>query len=220
MWFVASLLILLWYGGELPDLAKLEGDALSEAMETFLFAQAIGSVVALALALKLRLPMSWIGRGRLGGTVLSYLLFMVFWVPVAMILYPWCLSLLGIELQPQPHLAYFTSGHRGFGFYAAIGTICVLGPIVEEVVFRGYLQTGIHRLWGKWAGLLLASLAFGLIHGLEFALPLAMMGAYFGYQRDRTDGLVAPCLAHMLHNSVTVIVTVMAPQVFDLVYSR
>ncbi len=191
-----------------------------DVIGVLLSAQGAGALIAIMFALILGLPMSWVGRGRLIGTVPAYLLFLVFWGPIAIKLYPWVLSLFDYRLLPQAHLAYFTSGVRDFYFFAAIGTTCLVGPIVEEIIFRGFLQTGLAKIWGKWVALALASLTFGLMHGIEFAIPLAMVGAFFGLLRDRTDGLAAPCLAHVLHNAIMVIVTIQYPEFFDYVYNR
>ncbi len=162
----------------------------------------------------------WRGRAGVGFHVVgAYAVFLVFWVPFTFVLYPWIVHLLDVELEPQPHLEYFTSNPSGLGFYAVIATVCVIGPIVEEILFRAYLQTGMRRLIPRIWSLVIVSALFGLMHGKEIALPLALMGGFFGWLRERDDGLFAPMLAHVLHNSATVFVTMGWPELFNEVYS-
>ena len=42
--------------------------------------------------------------------------------------------------------------------------VAVLGPAVEELLFRGYVQPRLVRRWGAWVGVGVTSVAFGLYH--------------------------------------------------------
>ena len=48
-----------------------------------------------------------------------------------------------------------------------IGT--TLAPLCEEIVFRGFLQPLLVRSFGAASGVLLAALAFGLMHLQEWS---------------------------------------------------
>ena len=49
--------------------------------------------------------------------------------------------------------------------------LVLVGP-VEELAFRGFIQKGFENSYGKTAGLLLASVLFGLLHGLKRLVKL------------------------------------------------
>ena len=104
------------------------------------------------------------------------------------------------------------------GLLLAISLICVVGPIGEELFFRGYIFRFVTMRWGQVAALVVTSVWFGVIHGREYALPLTLMGFLFGYLRQRTGGLAAPILAHMLHNSLTLGCTMLWPSLLDQVF--
>lgn len=87
-----------------------------------------------------------------------------------------------------------------------IGT--TLAPMCEEIVFRGFLQPLLVRSFGAAPGILLAALAFGLMHLQEYgyswrhAMLIAMAGASFGWMRQRTGSTKAAALMHAAYNSV------------------
>ncbi|MCA8943899.1 MAG: CPBP family intramembrane metalloprotease, partial [Planctomycetes bacterium] len=162
-------------------------------------------------------------RGRRGAgfhLVGAYALVLCVWVPVFMFAYPAVRSALGLPLEPQPHLAYFTHAHGDLWFWLVVASVCVVGPTFEEVVFRGYLQTAMTAWIGPWPAILTTALLFGFLHGEQYGLPLAAMGTFFGYLRMRDEGMLAPIFVHCLHNSTTIAVTLQWPDVFTEVYGK
>jgi membrane protease YdiL (CAAX protease family) len=83
---------------------------------------------------------------------------------------------------------------------------CVLAPICEEFLFRGYIFTALRSWCGTWLAALITGLIFGAIHfGSAPALdlvPLAALG--FGLcLLYRYTGSLYPCIAaHSLNNSL------------------
>lgn len=76
----------------------------------------------------------------------------------------------------------------------------------EELFFRGLLQQWIEEWTGTaWAGLLLASLAFGAVHlgfrvfpNWRFALLAAVAGVFYGIAFRKGGGIRAAMVAHAL----------------------
>ena len=97
-------------------------------------------------------------------------------------------------------------------------TIVVLAPLAEEIAFRGYLLGSLELVLPRWPALLLTSIAFGLVHGLDYALPITLLGLVFGWLRQRHGSLWPSVCAHMLHNAVTMAVALWAPVVFTWMY--
>lgn len=58
---------------------------------------------------------------------------------------------------------------------------CILGPIAEELVFRGFLMRGLEKR-GKALAVVVTSILFGLMHGNAAQLvPTVMFGLVAGY---------------------------------------
>ena len=80
----------------------------------------------------------------------------------------------------------------------------VINPALEELIWRGVLQTQLRAQWGLTVTLLLQALSFGLqhLHGFPrgvIGVVLATLWAIpLGLLRHHTSGLAAPYLAHVV----------------------
>jgi len=111
-----------------------------------------------------------------------------------------------------------------WGLQAAIALpmwLLVLSPF-QEFFFRGWLQPRLQSLAGRRAGLGITALAFGLWHylpqlegtsttTLPLGSPLGLLstilaGLLFGYIFERTENIIAPCLAHAIGGTTLVLV--------------
>jgi membrane protease YdiL (CAAX protease family) len=87
--------------------------------------------------------------------------------------------------------------------------IGVLGPIAEEVLFRGLILQGLLQRMGLVFSVVFSALIFALFHvDVAFFAPLFVMGLVMGglYVWFRT--LWAPILFHVINNSVSVLLDV------------
>jgi uncharacterized protein len=81
-----------------------------------------------------------------------------------------------------------------------------LGPLAEELIFRGFLQPLLVRSAGAAAGILLTALPFGLLHFREYgnswrhAVLICGAGAAFGWMRHATGSTKASTLMHSAYN--------------------
>lgn len=83
------------------------------------------------------------------------------------------------------------------GQFAAFAlAVVVIGPIVEELAFRG-AGFGLLEPYGQWSAVIVVGIAFGLAHGLLQGLPIiTSFGLGLAYLRSRT-GSIYPCV--LLH---------------------
>ncbi|MGB5078714.1 MAG: CPBP family intramembrane glutamic endopeptidase [Sphingorhabdus sp.] len=90
------------------------------------------------------------------------------------------------------------------GFFA----IAIAAPLVEELMFRGFLQTALARHVPIWAAIMLSSFAFSLVHLQPYAIPgLMSLSMAFGYLYHRTGSLRTNILFHMANNALALILT-------------
>ena len=90
---------------------------------------------------------------------------------------------------------------------ALVGLFAVtLGPLCEELIFRGFLQPLLQRTFGAIAGIFGASFLFALLHGPQYGwswrhvLLLILASAVFGWSRHRTGSTAAAALMHAAYN--------------------
>jgi uncharacterized protein len=81
--------------------------------------------------------------------------------------------------------------------------VAIIAPIIEEVLFRGYLQTAFTNVMNPHVAIWLAALIFALVHMQPLAIPaLMILGAAFGYFYHRTGSLAITIGLHVLNNSL------------------
>jgi len=124
-----------------------------------------------------------------------------------------CMLLLSHGLDAAVHLAglgdYGALGllrdlfrNAGAAHLAAAGLLIGVGVgTMEEMLFRGYIQTGLSGRLGAGRGILLASLLFGAAHMDAVQGPMAMLlGLYLGSITEWT-GSIRPAIAcHVANN--------------------
>jgi membrane protease YdiL (CAAX protease family) len=85
---------------------------------------------------------------------------------------------------------------------AATGAL--LAPVVEELVFRGFLFTRWARRFGLVRGLAFSALLFGLLHLSLQPLGALTLGFMAGLLYLRTRSLWSPIVAHLTNNLIVV----------------
>lgn len=134
-------------------------------------------------------------------------------------LYLGALQLFGSAIAAQEPLRYAAQAPAASPWFWLVAAIVgLLTPIAEELVFRGFLQPLLQAPFGRVASLAMTSLLFGLGHGLPYALPLTVLGAFFGWLAMRHGSLLPAMLAHALFNAVTFAAVAIWPPLFDLMY--
>lgn len=96
----------------------------------------------------------------------------------------------------EKYLVYFT-------FFVAI-----LGPLIEEVFFRGFVYGALRVKWGGQRAMWASAFLFSLLHmHLMSFVPIFFLGFYLAYLYEKTGSLV-PCMTvHMIHNLIMVWIT-------------
>ncbi|HTS65546.1 MAG TPA: type II CAAX endopeptidase family protein [Candidatus Acidoferrales bacterium] len=83
-----------------------------------------------------------------------------------------------------------------------------IGPLCEELVFRGFLQPLLVRSLGVFGGILAASIPFGLLHYQQYGnswkhvVVITLAGAAFGCMRQATGSTRASTLMHAAYNAL------------------
>lgn len=115
-----------------------------------------------------------------------------------------------------------------FWLYMAVGSFVVVA-ILEEVFFRGYIQTRLAEDFGGTTAIMITSFFFAFAHvqylyigffGVSNIVATLIAGFAFGYLYERTGSLIPSIIMHMMANvplvepGITILVAVMLIGVF------
>ena len=83
--------------------------------------------------------------------------------------------------------------------------ICIVGPIMEEIMMRRVIMTEIAKATSHvWWGIIISAAIFSVIHGnpiqMVFALPA---GIIFGWLYHKTGSLFVPICIHIINNTIS-----------------
>ena len=178
-----------------------------------------GAVAAFLVFAVLQPPDVALRPLRAAAVLAVYLPFVVLWFGFV-IGYVRAAAAFGWRIEPQPMLEQVARDGVGAATLPILFGGVLLAPLVEEILFRGYLLGTLRLALPSWPAQLLTAALFGLVHGWNYALPIAVLGLLFGWLRQRHDALAPAILAHAVHNALTFAVTILWPRSLDLIYPQ
>jgi membrane protease YdiL (CAAX protease family) len=92
-------------------------------------------------------------------------------------------------------------------FVAAV----LIAPIIEELLFRGLLQSTLRSLgYGPWLSIAIGSFFFVLFHAAPSHWPaLFVLSMSLGYSYERSGSLLRPIFIHAIFNVTSVLATLL-----------
>ncbi len=130
-------------------------------------------------------------------------------VPICTGLFLASLAISGGEQKPHAMLEAIVRLPMAWKLLVALSAV-VLAPIVEELFFRGLLQSMLRRYTSRpWVAIVVTSLFFSLIH-INYPnsmAPIFALSVALGYNYERCGRLYPVMLMHMIFNAVSVIDT-------------
>jgi membrane protease YdiL (CAAX protease family) len=108
------------------------------------------------------------------------------------------------EVQVTEAFGSATRGHAAAITLLAF-TVALLGPLGEELVFRGLILPVLLRLRGPVLGVLLSAAAFSLAHAATYGLGMVQVlwaGVALGWTALAGRSLLCSVLTHALYNAV------------------
>ncbi|MBI4430697.1 MAG: CPBP family intramembrane metalloprotease [Candidatus Omnitrophica bacterium] len=111
---------------------------------------------------------------------------------------------IGYEPPPHPLVEILVEEEKKTSlavFSVALG--CFIGPVVEEIFFRGFCYPILRKYWGTIAAALVSSAVFAAVHNSGFAfIPVFVLGLALAYLYE-SRGTLVPCFTmHIVHNSL------------------
>ncbi len=89
------------------------------------------------------------------------------------------------------------------GIVLAYLAIAVVGPVVEELLFRGLLTAGLRRRFGAWRTALFTAALFALAHFIPRVMPAVfLLGLALAFVYERIGSTAPGMLVHCLYNGI------------------
>lgn len=170
-------------------------------------------LVSLALTFNHGFAWSWLGDlGWLSVPLGIILAASVFYVPVVLVSHH-CLRLASFyQLMAQLHQMT-----RHLAWWQIV-VLSVLAGVGEELLFRGFIQSGLSGLVGGYTAIVLTSLIFGLLHAMTlyyfvFAFLLSLM---FGALLAASQSMLLLVTLHAVYDVIALGMIVKYPEYLGL----
>lgn len=174
----------------------------------------ISSILTIAL-------FAWRKWARLSGTYINtrpwFTLFWVACLSVGSILpMTFAVDSMGLQMPQEMQKLFSDIMSSQFGLLA----VGFIGPIAEEVVFRGAILRRLLDFYGnrgKWTAIVLTALLFGVVHGNWVqGINAFTLGLLLGWMYSRTRSIVPGIVFHIVNNTISVIVMRLYPAAKDM----
>ena len=138
------------------------------------------------------------------------------WLIALTILMIWiaALSWLKLDFLLPPETAQQVMDEAGGSLITTLILVGIIGPIAEEIFFRGFVLPGLVKQFGVVRSLLLSSFLFGIFHFDPGAVvPTFTLGLALGWVYLKTGSIWPAIFAHGLHNSLAIMMAKYATEI-------
>lgn len=98
-------------------------------------------------------------------------------------------------------------------FWLTVFAIIFVVPVIEEILFRGFLQTWLRSFFSRWPAIICASLVFALFHfslsqkidNIELLTSLFFLSVYLGIIYEKQQSIWAAVGLHATFNSISIL---------------
>jgi membrane protease YdiL (CAAX protease family) len=135
---------------------------------------------------------------------------MVVVLPVVLVVSHWSSGMLTEiwpDMEPQEAVDLFLNSDDPASRLILAVTAVVVAPLVEELIFRGFIYGVLKRFTDGIFAALATSALFAVAHfHLGSALPLMVLALGFTAAYERTGSLLVPMVMHAVFNTITLAV--------------
>lgn len=128
----------------------------------------------------------------------------------------WLVSVLISHMKWLPNIMEQTFDILQSG-WGGILAIAVVGPILEELLFRGAITKALLRQYSPAKAIFISALVFGIFHINPVQIvPAFLIGILLAWVYYKTASLIPCILMHILNNSISVYIGMKYPGVEDM----
>lgn len=97
--------------------------------------------------------------------------------------------------------------------WGGILAIAIVGPVLEELLFRGAITKALLQQYNPTKAILISALLFGVFHiNPAQILPAFLIGILLAWTYYKTGSLIPCILMHILNNSLSVYLSIKYPE--------
>jgi len=218
IWLIVSavVIVFVWKVAAIPGAGVNLETGVTTINQTY---QAIGTAVAIALAIALHASARWyklsirlgLGWGDLKRSVWFAIVASVIAIPLTIAVNAFVALILTLtNNQPSTNPLLETIKNQStptvdwlLGLLIAI----VGAPVLEEILFRGHVQTACARFFGPLPAVIAVSGVFALVHPPTHQPAIFALSVCLGLAYERTGRLWVPILMHVAFNALMVLAT-------------
>ncbi len=198
---LVSQMLLLWapFCGDTVQMVVQQSTTLLTWITIFAVLRWRYGAIAQYLGLVLNRPLAYYGWEAVQLILLTTGLTLglnVFWTVIAQLLPGW---------HPADKIPY--TDYHSFRLLVLAGFAVLMAPFLEELIFRGLVQSTFYKKCQPLQAVFWATLVFLSLHGSYFGDIKALshvlvLGLCLGFWRERTQSLVPGMLAHGFNNGL------------------
>lgn len=105
-----------------------------------------------------------------------------------------------------------------YEYILAFVTLVIVAPVIEEILFRGYLYGKLKKFLPVWVAMIITSVLFGLFHGSwALAIDTFSLSIVLCLLREITGSLWASILLHMTKNGIAFYILFINPLILTTI---
>ncbi|MBU1043796.1 MAG: CPBP family intramembrane metalloprotease [Candidatus Omnitrophica bacterium] len=111
--------------------------------------------------------------------------------------------ILGNQPEQQYIVELISKAGKTGNFVILFFLAVIVGPFAEEIIFRGFIFSGLRKHCRFMTAGIISACIFGIFHfQASLFIPLAFMGFVFARLFERTRSILPPLILHMLWNFI------------------
>ncbi len=111
----------------------------------------------------------------------------------------------GYQPPVHPLVNIFFKEGNPFILGGVIVLAVLVAPVIEEIVFRGFIYSALKKRTGVTLAIIVTSALFALLHMSIFSfLPIFFLGIVLAYFYEKTNLLISSITLHVIHNSLLI----------------
>ncbi len=117
-------------------------------------------------------------------------------------------DMVGVEIPSQEAVKTVLTKQAWPEAAASVAVVVIMAPLLEEMVFRGFLLSALSRRMGPTGALVLTAALFGLLHTADhpfYAGPIFVLGLLLGWLYLRPGRLWVAVGCHGAHNALALL---------------